>query len=276
MAIKVFQPGEEPAKKEAKTSEHATSETSHHAPHHAHHEPSLSSAEKLSMLLVAIVALVILFNQLQILQVNALMTTGTGPVVSGAIASKGSGGAKLAASDDVVNSVIKELIPTGTPEEYGAELGVSFDDPVAGLATLAKLDRAIPTTSLTPEQKERYIAVTSHISCEFCCSAPAVTDANGRDLCGCSHSAAFRGLTKYLVTQHPDTWTNDQIYWDLTRWKSMFYPKNMVEKGVALVNNGLELTAASLNDNQLLQKLQAGNTDVGGSLDSLPNMVGGC
>ena len=227
------------------------------------------------MLLVAVVALVILFNQLQILQLDASLAGGSGAVVSGVVASKGSGGVKLEASDDVVNSVIKELLPTGTPQDYGVELGVSFDDPVAGLNVLARLDRAIPTTSLTPEEKERYIQVTSHISCEFCCSAPAVTDANGRDLCGCSHSAAFRGLTKYIVKNHPE-WTNDEIYWDLTRWKAMFYPKNMVEKGVALVNNGLELTAASLNDNQLLQKLQAGNTDIGGSLDSLPNMVGGC
>ncbi len=250
----------------------------HHAAYHAAHQTT-PPIEKLSMLLVAIVALIILFNQLQIMQVSSMIAngvSGTGGIISsGPTADKTSGNIKLDASADVVNEVIKKLIPTGTPQDYGPELGVSFDDPVASLSVIAKLHRAVPTNTLTAEQKERYVSVASHISCEFCCSAPAVVRPDGSDACGCSHALAIMGLTKYLVTEHGDTWTDDQIYWEVTRWKSLFFPKNMVEKGVALANAGLELDAVSLNDAALLKKLQAGG-DVGGDLSSLPNMVGGC
>jgi hypothetical protein len=243
-----------------------------HAPHDAH--TPVSAGEKLSFLLIALVSLMILFNQFQITQVSGLLVSGGSALApSGPTAGQTSGTIKLDASGDVVNSVIKALIPTGTPKDYGKELGVSFDNPVPGLQTLARLDQAIPTKTLTPDEFKRYVGITTKISCEFCCSAPAVTDNQGRDLCGCAHSAAFRGLTKYIIKTHPTTWTDDQIYWDLTRWKSLFYPKNMVQKGVALVQNGLDLDPAKLNDAQLLAKLQSGKTaDIG----SLPDMVGGC
>lgn len=282
MPLPVIQPHEAtmekketPSEQPKKQAPESKIEPAHH-PHHSEH--ATPAGEKLAILLIAIVSLIVLFNQFQITQVSSMLTTDGSATfaASGPSAGKTAGAIKLDSTGDVVNDVIKAMIPTGLPEDYGTELGVSFDDPVAGIDVLARLDRAIPTTALTAAEKERYIAVTSHISCEFCCSAPAVTDSSGRDLCGCAHSAAFRGLTKYLVKNHPDSWTNDEIYGELTRWKSLFYPKNMVQKGVALVNAGLELDAAALNDNQLLQKLQSGNTAVGGDLSSLPNMVGGC
>ncbi|MBI4144792.1 hypothetical protein HY493_01140 [Candidatus Woesearchaeota archaeon] len=281
MALPVIQPHEATMEKKETPSETQKRPEPEHAAAHAHHphpEHATPTGEKLAILLIAIVSLIVLFNQFQITQVSSMLTTGASATFasSGPSAGKTGGVIQLDSTGDVVNDVIKAMIPTGTPEEYGAELGVTFDDPVAGIDILARLDRAIPTSSLTAAEKERYIAVTSHISCEFCCSAPAITDSSGRDLCGCAHSAAFRGLTKYLVKNHPDSWTNDEIYGELTRWKSLFYPKNMVQKGVALANAGLELDAAALNDAQLLQKLQSGNTQVGGDLSSLPNMVGGC
>src|SRR3989338_426309 len=45
---------------------------------------------------------------------------------------------------------INMMIPTGTPE-YGEELGVSFDDPVVSLSTLARLDRQLKLTG--PDQE---------------------------------------------------------------------------------------------------------------------------
>lgn len=266
MPLKVIQPDTH-----ADTHNHAE-HPAHHVEHPAHraspppHAPP-SALDKLNYLLVAIVALLIVFNGIQLFELSTGTVSSSGPV-----ASKTAGSIQVTATNDVVNDVIKALIPTGTPEQYGQELGISFDDPVPSLTVLAKLDRAIPTSSLTPEQKTRYIATTSRISCEYCCSAPAVADSNGRDLCGCSHALAIRGLAKYLVTQHPDDWTDDQIYWEVTRWKALFFPKNMVQKGVALVNNNMELTAPALNDLQLLKKISTGATDIG----ALPNMVGGC
>lgn len=171
---------------------------------------------------------------------------------------------------DPVQDAINSVIPTGIPE-YGSALGVSFDDPVAGLSILTSLDRQIPTNSLSAEEKQRFVNVGTKISCEFCCSAPAVIDSSGRDLCGCSHAASFRGLAKYLL-QNTDM-TDEDILWELTKWKALYYPKNMVEKAAAAIQNGLELTPAVLNDRDLLKKLNAGNL---GEIGNLPQMVGGC
>src|SRR3989338_11530889 len=173
---------------------------------------------------------------------------------------------------DPVQDAINSVIPTGTPDGYGPALGVSFDDPVAGLSILANLHRQIPTNSLSAEEKQRYINVGTKISCEFCCSAPAVVDESGRDLCGCSHALSFMGLSKYMVMNHPD-WTDDQILLELTKWKSLYYPRNMVEKASTLIANDMELTATSLNDAQLLTKISSGDT---ASIGQLPAMVGGC
>ena len=173
---------------------------------------------------------------------------------------------------DPVQDAINTIIPTGAAEPYGSALGVSFDDPVAGLSVLANLHRQIATDSLSGEEKQRYINIGTKISCEFCCSAPAVVDSSGRDLCGCAHAQSFMGLSKYLIQNNPEM-SDEDILWELTRWKSLYYPRNMVEKAAAALENGLELTPEVLNDRDLLSKISSGNTaDIG----SLPQMVGGC
>ncbi len=221
---------------------------------------------------IGAVAILILFNQYMLFSISSSLG-GTGFKLSGPTADKTSEAIKVSASGDVVKEVMAVLIPKGVPKDYGQEVGVSFDDPVPSLTKIANLDYQLSTDSLNAEQRQRYIDVTTKISCEFCCSAPAVTDTQGRDLCGCSHAAAFRGVTKYLVVNHPD-WTNDEILWELTKWKSIFYPRNMVQKGVALAQAGLELTPAALNDRNLLEKLNSDNIDAVGLPDA--QMVGGC
>ena len=216
------------------------------------------------LILVAVAAVVLIINQWQIMAISDLTGGSGGP----------SKGTKLNVklSGDVVQDAIKAVIPTGTPI-YGAELGVSFDDPITSIDILAKLDRQVPTTSLTEEEKARYISINSRISCEFCCGAAAVIFQDGRDACGCAHSASFRGLSKYLIKNHPTEWTDDEILLEATKWKALYYPKNMVEKAVAALNNDLELTPAVLNDRDLLKKISAGDkTGIG----ELPTMVGGC
>ncbi len=173
---------------------------------------------------------------------------------------------------DPVQDAISIIIPTGAADPYGSALGVSFDDPVSGLSVTSSLDRSIPTTSLSAGDKSRYINITTKISCEFCCSAPSVTDSQGRDACGCSHAYSFRGLSKYLIQNYPSM-TDEDIMWELIKWKSLYYPRNMVEKAAAAIENGMEITPALMNDRDLLKKISSGNTaDIG----SLPQMVGGC
>lgn len=172
---------------------------------------------------------------------------------------------------DPVQDAINQVIPTGAAEPYGSALGISFDDPVAGLSVLSKLDRQIATSSLSKDESQRYVNIGTKISCEFCCSAPAVIDSQGKDLCGCAHAASFRGLAKYLIKN--SQLSDEDILWQLTKWKSLYYPRNMVEKAAAAIQNGIELTPEVLNDRNLLSKLNSGNLkDVG----NLPQMVGGC
>ncbi len=212
--------------------------------------------------LVFAVAALTVFNAFQIFAITSSSSSG-GSTFKGSINVKSSGNA--------VNDVIAALIPSGTPD-YGAALSVSYDDPVTSLNILAGLDRKIPMSSLSEEEKKRYINIGTQISCEFCCGAPSVIDNSGRDLCGCAHAASFRGLSKYMLQSYPEL-SDDEILMELTRWKSLFYPKNMVEKGVAAVDNGLELTPQVLNDRELLKKIKSNDVS---SIGELPSMVGGC
>ena len=235
--------------------------------------------EKYSLYVIGAVALLILFNWFQIATIASPgpLTTNTISKAfspSGSKMTKGSSGElalEVKRTGDNVQDAINALIPTGTPE-WGPEIGVSYDDPVNSLNRLASLHRQVPTGSLSAEEKQRYIDINTRISCEFCCGAPSVVDNNGRDLCGCSHALSFMGLSKYIIKTHPE-YTNEEILLELTKWKSLYYPRNMVEKGAALLSNDMELTASSLNDAQLLSKLSSGDTS---SIGSLPSMVGGC
>ncbi|MBI3034255.1 hypothetical protein HYY72_03780 [Candidatus Woesearchaeota archaeon] len=221
-----------------------------------------------------LVSALVVFNSLQVISVSAALGEKAFPFLGGSSGSSSQSSFKVKSGGDVVQNVIAAMIPSGTPE-YGSELSVSFDDPINSLNTLAKLDRQIPVSQLSADEKARFINITTRISCEFCCGAPAVTDQNGRDLCGCSHAQSFRGLAKYLVKNHPKEYSDEQVLVQLTKWKALYYPKNMVEKGVAAVENGLELTPAVLNDPNLLKKLKSGDTSKVGDAN-LPTMVGGC
>ena len=200
---------------------------------------------------IGVVAVLMLFNQYTISSISSSLGGKSLSFGSGPTAGKTSSAVKVEAGADVVKNVMAIMIPKGLPKDYGQEVGVSFDDPVPSLTKMAQLDYKISTDSLNAEQKQRFIEVGTKISCEFCCSAPSVIDSQARDLCGCQHAAAFRGLAKHIIINHPD-WTNEEILWDLTKWKTEFYPRNMVQKGIALAQAGLELTPAALNDRNLL------------------------
>ena len=225
----------------------------------------LNKKTAMMVFFVTLTAAIMLVNQWQIMALSDA-TGGSGSSTSKGIK------LNVKLSGDIVQDAIKAVIPTGTPS-YGPEIGVSFDDPVNSLNLLAQLDSTIPTASLTEAEKTRFINVGTKISCEFCCGAAAVVDQSGRNLCGCAHAQSFRGLSKYLIKNHPTEWTDDEILLELTRWKALYYPKNMVEKAVAALQNNLDLTPAVLNDRDLLKKISGGDKT---SIGNLPTMVGGC
>ena len=68
-----------------------------------------------------------------------------------------------------------DVLPKGTPEIYGSEIGVSYDDisasnPSLADATMAKLTK-YEDMQLDSAQMERYVKIGSSIACEYCCGA---------------------------------------------------------------------------------------------------------
>ena len=165
-----------------------------------------------------------------------------------------------------------DVIPTGVPKIYGDELKIKYDDvspsdPRKADSTIKLLGNYDQTISLDGELKTRYIAIASQISCEYCCGAQSIIFSNGEAACGCAHSFAMRGLAKYLLKNHAKEYTNDQILEELGKWKTLFFPSQMIEKAAALKANNIEFNYINLASNKY-RGIEKGS---GGS-----GMVGGC
>jgi len=176
------------------------------------------------------------------------------------------------ASADGGSSIVSysNVIPTGVPKIYGSELGLKYDDVSAdnpGLAdqTIAKMAK-YDNDTLTGDALNRYIKITNNISCEYCCGAKAITFTDGKPACGCAHSAAMRGLAKYLLQKHPNEFTDDQILEELGKWKVRFFPTIMVAKAKILQEKGIELNYINLASNKYrgIEKGASGGSMVGG------------
>ncbi|MBI2598487.1 MAG: hypothetical protein HYW50_04795 [Candidatus Diapherotrites archaeon] len=161
-----------------------------------------------------------------------------------------------------IQALMAEMIPRGTPEGYGSELGVSFEKPVESMAILAAFDGDLYPNGthkfegLSETQKQRYVQIGQSISCEFCCGATYMVAPNGKPACGCAHSAAMRGLAMHLLINSENEYSNDEILAELTKWKTMFFPKQMIQKAIDLKAKNGEISPNALNQ--------------------LPEMVGGC
>lgn len=148
-----------------------------------------------------------------------------------------------------------DILPKGIPEIYGMELGVSYDDvsPAdqkkadAIISRLGTLDQQI---ILKGDELKRYIAVASRISCEYCCGVDSIIFSDGRAACGCQHSFAMRGLAKYLIKNHGNEYTNDQVLEELGKWKTLFFPSKMAEKAMILKGKGVELNYINIASNK--------------------------
>ena len=196
------------------------------------------------------------------------------------------------------------IIPKGTPEIYGKELDISYDDvslsnPRLADQTIEKMAYLDRTISLEGKNLERYIKITSEISCEYCCGVQSIIfrkeDVEARDLlieqaiasgeisesdadqyrikagdaaCGCAHSFAMRGLAKYLISEHDEEFTNEEILTELAKWKTLYFPSQMMTKSQALENEGIEFSYINLGSNTY--------RDIEKGTQSSSQMVGGC
>ena len=202
--------------------------------------------EKYGVYLIIAFGIFILFNQWQI---SSLTNTKTS-VASVNINTNSIGNANIAQID------ISKYLPKGIPAVYGAELTVSYDDPVNGMDILNQYDdlqsgsRGSKAIALNSEMQKRYVKITNSIGCEYCCGAPTLTSTSGEPACSCAHSGAMRGLAKYLLQKHANEYTDEQILDELVKWKTLFFPQQMIAK----------LSGAS------------GSTSGG----AIPSQVGGC
>jgi len=253
----------------------------------AHHTKAQKTApftlmEKLSYGIVALVAVLIIFNQVQISQASALIGFNSG------LNFKSTSTKTVSLTGDPTKDALS-LIPKGT-RFYSEGLGVSFDDPIRSLDIIAQLDPAYGKNKiqLSPEEKARYIKIGTipTMGCEFCCGANTAVTKNGQPTCGCQHSWATRGLLAYLVKNYPQL-SDDEIMHSLAEWKVMFFPKQMLQRYVQESQTGQytpDIKALLLDANTKDSKVPAAATgtntpsssDVAATLNNLPNQVGGC
>lgn len=158
---------------------------------------------------------------------------------------------------------IKEsFIPKGIPALYGQELNISFNQVQDAINKVAPLD---PTygqkkMTLTGQDLERYIKIGSQIACEFCCGAKTLVFENGEAACGCDHSQMMRGLSAYLIKNHPQL-SDEQILQELNLWKITYFPKQTLSKKLSEMEK-----AGEPGIKELLEEFP----------EFLPQMVGGC
>jgi hypothetical protein len=209
---------------------------------------------KLNVALLAFAVAILVFNSVQLGEISYIRTI----IASGNTAT-------------VSSATGASILPTGIPEIYGKELDISYNDVSASnpqsanaaIGVMADLDGSIEVTG---DDLDRYIDIASQISCEYCCGAKSIIFSNGQKACGCAHSYAMRGLAKYLITEHGDEFTDDEILGELAKWKVLFFPTQMTQRATALEENGIEVSYVNLGS----------NTYRGIEQGSGGGMVGGC
>ena len=158
-----------------------------------------------------------------------------------------------------LQQAIELVIPQGVPENYGKELGIDYDKPEEALNIMAALDGDLYETGkikfsdLSVDAQKRYINMGMSVACEFCCGAQTMVFANGQPSCGCAHSAAMRGLMKYLLTN--TEMSDEQIMDEVLKVKSISFPQQMVQRYMDK-SGVLEATEQSIS--------------------GLPQQIGGC
>ena len=105
------------------------------------------------------------------------------------------------------------------------------------------------------------------LSCEYCCGARSIIFEDGSSACGCAHSYAMRGLTKYLILEHGSKYTDEEIFEEISKWKMMFFPTQMTDKAQIMDEQNIATTYANIAGNEY-RGIEQGRTQ--------GSMVGGC
>ncbi len=219
-----------------------------------------STTTKIMAVVVGVLLLIIIYNGFRLNSLSKQINDDTNNIGNNA---------------NIDLTAFASIIPKGVPLVYGAELGVSYDDVSTinlrkaedTINKLGSLDNAI---SLSGDQLKRYVGVALKMSCEYCCGAESIIFSNGQAACGCAHSYAMRGLAKYLIKNHGDEFSDNQILGEVGKWKVLFFPGVHMQKATALKARGLEVNYVNLASN-LYRGIEKGIQAATGD-----SMVGGC
>ncbi len=238
------------------------------------------NANKVMAVLLVATLLIVTVNAFQLKAFENKVSTLASLAAVDQIKNQAAGLQGLQQSEQTAQDSLPSVIPQGVPDIYGKELGVSFDDvsPYSqqkANEVIQKLGDLDNTITLTGADKERYINVLykkeNGISCEYCCGARAVIFENGEPACGCAHSYAMRGLTKYLITKHGKEYTDDQLLEEAGKWKTLFFPGQIQQKAQILQQKGIALNYINLASNKYRGVEKSASAGSAGS-----GMVGGC
>ncbi len=142
--------------------------------------------------------------------------------------------------------VQQAMLPHGTPD-YAAAMGVSFDDPEGSLVKLANAYPALKEEVKTedPQGYARWLRLASQpkgISCEFCCGIGAYEiTPTGQDMCGCQHAPALQSVALWLI--HNTNYSDAQVLQEVYRWKTLFFPQEMISLGTQIAGGDGAATA---------------------------------
>lgn len=124
---------------------------------------------------------------------------------------------------DVAQDLVNNVIPTGVPW-YGAEAGVSFDDPL----TAQQLWGRAQSIELSTDDNERWGRIVNSFTCDYCCGSPQQPTIITQ--CGCAHAAAARGMSKWFIKNYGSKFSDEEIYGEMARWYALWYPKGTIER----------------------------------------------
>ena len=179
--------------------------------------------------IIAIAAVLILFNQIQLFQLNSMIGGGGGGLLKsltgGSLSLSGGEGITYAPvllasgespvlsgygtkvkqlptiskspqkpkTGDAAQDALNMLVPTGTPD-YGQAAGVSFDDPIGAQHVWGGYEQSI---TLSGDQQKRYDKIVGSFTCDYCCGSPQKPTIITH--CGCAHARAWRGMAKWFI-----------------------------------------------------------------------------
>ncbi|MBI4095841.1 MAG: hypothetical protein HY438_03210 [DPANN group archaeon] len=128
-----------------------------------------------------------------------------------------------ASTGDVVQDLVNNVVPHGTPW-YGAEAGVSFDDPL----TAQKLWGKGQAIQLTASEQARWDRIVNSFTCDYCCGSPQRPTIITH--CGCAHSKAAQGMAKWFIKNYGNKYSDEEIYGEMARWYALWYPGPTVKR----------------------------------------------